>query len=273
MLGIDMTQNEDSQLAQVEAPEVEEAPINQEAEANKSVNADTKNEGAAPSESVSNDGGDLQKIIAKKSYEAREAKREAEETKQRLAELEAKLAPPEPSMPEMPEYWDFENESDYKKAVHEYTKKVAEAQAFEAQKTAEQQRVQAAEQEAQLARQEQINKKVQSYADKAKRFGISTQELQQNGNLIAAYGLREDIAEVILDDESGPLIAKHIAANPQAIEVLNASNWQNGAIVFQQIKEQASALKPKVSNAPDPVETLEGGSIPPEDNPWGATFE
>jgi len=268
-----MTQNEDSQLAQVEAPEVEEAPINQEAESKESVNADTKNEGAAPSDSVSNDGGDLQKIIAKKSYEAREAKREAEETKQRLAELEAKLAPPEPSMPEMPEYWDFENESDYKKAVHEYTKKVAEAQAFEAQKTAELQRVQAAEQEAQLARQEQINKKVQSYADKAKSFGISTQELQQNGNLIAAYGLREDIAEVILDDESGPLIAKHIAANPQAIEALNASNWQNGAIVFQQIKEQASALKPKVSNAPDPVETLEGGSIPPEDNPWGATFE
>lgn len=218
-------------------------------------------------------GPDLNKIIAEKAFEARENKRRAEELEARLAELEKKNAPSEPEMPEKPNYLDFDSDKDFQQALDEYADKVAAVREYrkEQELTLQQQRQQ---EQAQLAQQqEQLTKSVEAYTKRALAFGISEQELEAQGEIVVNMGIRPDIAQAIINDADGPLITKYLAANPHGVDALNKTTWLDGATVFGQVKQAAAGLRPKTSKAPEPAEVLSGGSIPPNDNPWGASFE
>ena len=125
------------------------------------------------------------------------------------------------------------------------------------------------------AKQEAIQKSAISYTSKANELGINQEELQAAGNTVASYGLSDDLVMHILADSDGPLITKHLAANPQeGFELANLSPFAVGQFL-EGIKQKASALKPKTSNTVDPVETLKGASVTPTDgykNIGGAKF-
>ena len=81
---------------------------------------------------------------------------------------------------------------------------------------------------------------------------------------MSKYGLTDDLVMLILEDADGPLITQHLAANPQdGYQLAQMSPFAVGAFLTD-IKQKASALKPKTSNTPEPAETLSGNGVDPE---------
>lgn len=113
----------------------------------------------------------------------------------------------------------------------------------------------------QQAEQAEFSKKLQSYNDRAVELGIKSDELQVAANVVGNYGLSDDLIKYIVSDSDGPLITKHLAANPMEASELIGMNPFDIGNKLNQIKANASALKPKKSNTPDPVEVLQGSSV------------
>lgn len=217
--------------------------------------------GTAEKEDATKESGpDYQKIIAEKAFEAREAKREKKELAERLAALEKQNEPKEPSVPSIPDRYDFDTDEEYNQAIAKRDQALIERSQFKATEQLKAQQEQSAIKAEAEAKQKELNEKVGVYSGRAKEFNIDQAEMTQIGNVLEAYELRPDIVEAILDDESGPLIAKYLASNPQQVQALNSSTWQNGATIYGQVKESASALKPKVTSAPAPADVLKGGA-------------
>ena len=128
----------------------------------------------------------------------------------------------------------------------------------------------------QQAQQVEFNKKLTVYSNRANELGINAEELQVAANTVGSYGLSDDLIKHIVSDPDGPLITKHLAANPiEASELINMSPYAIGS-KLDAIKKSAAALKPRTSNTPDPVETLKGNGVIPDDgykNLKGAKFE
>jgi hypothetical protein len=57
----------------------------------------------------------------------------------------------------------------------------------------------------------------------------------------------------------------HLNGNLQDQELLNNSNFANGAALYADIKAKAALLKPRQSEAPKPAETLDGAGAPSTD--------
>ena len=89
--------------------------------------------------------------------------------------------------------------------------------------------------------------------------------------------LSDDLVMHILADNDGPLITKHLAANPQdGYELASMSPYSVGQFL-DGIKTKASALKPKTSSTPAPATNLQGNGVDPEAGKYshikGAKFE
>ena len=81
----------------------------------------------------------------------------------------------------------------------------------------------------------------------------------------------------ILADTDGPLITKHLAANPQdGYKLASMSPYEVGTFLGD-VKKKAGALKPRISSAPNPATNLQGNGVDPEASKYkyldGATFE
>lgn len=210
-------------------------------------------------------------IAAKKAFEAREAKRRAEEAERRIAELEAKLPQEQaPSVPDLPDPYD----DDYQQRMAERDEALRLKAQYDANQLVKQQQLQQQQQAAQRQEQEELNKSVMDYSERAKTLGISDSELQAAGNLVAQYGINDQITRHILKDENGPIITKYLSQNPQAMDVMNTMPPIEAAIYLEtHLKPEAIKLKPRTTSAPEPVESLHGAGAPVSRGPKGATFE
>ena len=201
----------------------------------------------------------LNAIIAKKTAKTREAEQRARDLEQRLKEVEAKIPQEKrPDVPDMPDAYD-ENFSQRMAAREQAIRQAAEFDAK--QQYALQQQEQLRQQQLQ-AEQQRINGLVGTYSNNATKLGITEQELANAGAVVQSYGLNEQIAEVILQDDKGPLITKYLAANPLAAEELvNTPLYYQGS-KLDAIKQQASKLQAKTSSAPPPVDPIRGNGVP-----------
>lgn len=133
------------------------------------------------------------------------------------------------------------------------------------------------QQQAAQAKQAKQQESISAYANKAKELGIKQDELTAAGNTVATYGLSDDLVMHIVNDSDGPLITKHLAANPQDGYTLASMSPYSVSEFLNTIKQKASALKPKTSNAPKPATNLSGNGADPELGKYkyldGATFE
>ena len=120
------------------------------------------------------------------------------------------------------------------------------------------------QQQAAQAQQVKIQESMTSYSSKALELGIKQEELQAAGNVVASYGLSDDLVMHILADSDGPLITKHLAANPQDGYQLASMSPYNVGQFLDGIKTKASALKPKTSSTPAPATNLQGNGVDPE---------
>lgn len=218
----------------------------------------------------------IQKAINKKHFEAKQAERERDEANRKLAEFEQKqrdqIAAQMGNIPEMPDAFD----DDYEIKVKQRDEALIAQANFNTQNQAFLQQQKFEQQQEAQAKQVEVQKSITNYSKKAGELGIKQDELQAAANTVATYGLSDDLVLHILSDSEGPLITKHLAANPQdGVELATMSPFAVGTFL-NDIKQKASALKPKKSNAPKPATNLQGNGATPTDgynNIKGAKFE
>lgn len=251
------------------------------------VEESTEEPGTASAPAADNNGEDhaakftpeQQKIvdreIGKKVAKVRETERELERTKARLAELESKSnQEARPVIPPMPDPLNH-TQDEWKRVMDEREAIVQKAARYDertAQQQAEQQR---AAQEIQRAEQESLNLQVESYAQRAEVLGVSKADLLEAGRTVGDFGIADSVARTILADEYGPLITKYLAGNLTLLdEIRRLDPVTAGIKIAVEVKPRAMALKPKVNNAPDPLNVPgRSGKAPTEGGPAGATYE
>ena len=158
------------------------------------------------------------------------------------------------TIPPMPDAF----EDDFDEKVKQRDEAIIAQANFNANQNAYVQQQELSQQQAAQAQQVKIQESMTSYSSKATELGIDQKELQDAGNAVAGYGLSDDLVLHILGDSDGPLITKHLAANPQdGYKLASMSPFDVGSFLGD-IKTKASALKPKTSKAPAPVDNLQG---------------
>ena len=123
------------------------------------------------------------------------------------------------------------------------------------------------QQTAQAAQQKQAELAT-SFTANAKKTGATDEEFNSVVTTLNNGGMTPDIGSAIMSDPDGYFIAKHLAANPQEAHELNTMNPILAGAKFAELKQKASALKPKTSNAPTPAANLTGNGVDPSANKY-----
>ena len=213
--------------------------------------------------------------MGKKTFKLREVERQAEALQRQLEDVQARLPKQErPQVPEAPDPFAISDE-EYRRQLSQRDEAVSKAAAYDAQQQyLQQQQYQLAEQ-ARQKQQEALNSKIENYASRATKMGIKSEELQVAGATVSNFGIQDELVSFIIEDDHGPLITKYLSQNLTELDNLRSMSPIQAAIrITNEIKPKAAALKPKVNQAPDPVETPQGAGISPKPKgPKGATFE
>lgn len=215
------------------------------------------------------------KAINKKHFQFKEAERQQKAAEDRASELEAKLQSmeqgSEPVVPAIPDPYS----ENYEAEVKAYGEAIQRKTQFDQRQQFAQEQQSRTQQEAQQAETKRVNDLISGFNDRATQLGLDQTEIDQAGDTVAQYGINQDLVFFLLEDNEGPLITKYLAANPLELEALRNMNPMQAAIkVNSEIRERASSLKPQVSNAPEPPETINGGGVVESPNPWvsGGSF-
>lgn len=67
---------------------------------------------------------------------------------------------------------------------------------------------------------ETLVEKVQAYSQRAEKLGVSANELQAAGSVVGQFGIDDQLVQLILDDEKGPLITIYLSQNLAELEKL-----------------------------------------------------
>jgi hypothetical protein len=212
--------------------------------------------------------------IGKKTFKLREMEREAEQLRKRLEEVERPVTQSRPNVPALPDPFALSDE-EYKRQIMHREQALISAAAYDARmQMLQNQQAQIAHQAAQK-QQEVLVEKVQSYAQRAKTLGVKAEELQAAGSIVGQFGIEDSLVQYILEDDHGPLITKYLSQNIGLLDNLRNMHPTRAAVMIAtEIKSKATALKPKFTNAPDPVRRPQPSGIQAKaKGPKGATFE
>ena len=212
--------------------------------------------------------------IGKKVFKLREKEREAEQLRKRLEELQKPETRSRPEVPALPDPFAVSDE-DFRKQIMHREQALIAAAAYDAQPQMLQQQQMQMAQEAAKKQQEVLVEKIQSYAQRAKTLGVKAEELQQAGSIVGQFGIDDSLVSYILEDDHGPLIPKYLSQNVTELDNLRHMHPTLAAVrIATQIKAKAVALKPKLTNAPDPLRKPQPTGVQAKPKgPKGATFE
>ena len=244
--------------------------VNVDIETNDSIPSSESGEQAQAESEVQVDEVELAKQKANEAFnkqygEKKQLERELEAAKaEKLAQFEQaereRQAAQVGNIPPMPDAFD----DDFDEKVKRRDEALIAQANYNAQNQSYLQQEQSNQQQAAQAKQVKVQQSMASYSQKATELGIKQDELQAAANTVANYGLSDDLVMHILGDSDGPLITKHLAANPQdGYDLASMSPYSVGQFL-DGIKTKASALKPKTSNAPSPATNLQGNGVDPE---------
>jgi hypothetical protein len=210
-----------------------------------------------------------QKIINEKTFKAKQAERDLQAANDKLKALEdaekdrqAKLYS---SIPPKPDPYD----DNFDQLMTERDAAIAAKARFDSNQEVLQQQQNLHQQQQERQAQEQLQRDANAYTARAVELGIKENELQAAGDIVGNFGMSEGLIRHIIADKDGPLITKHLAANPhEGIELATMSPFAVGAYL-DTVREKAAGLKPKLTNAPDPAENLQGNSVDPNHGKYG----
>lgn len=212
--------------------------------------------------------------IGKKTFKLREMEREAEQLRKRLEEVERPVTQSRPNVPALPDPFAVSDE-EYKRQIMHREQALISAAAYDMRMQMLQNQQAQIAQEAAQKQQEVLVEKVQSYAQRAKTLGVKAEELQAAGSIVGQFGIEDSLVQYILEDDHGPLITKYLSQNIGLLDSLRQMHPTKAAVMIAtEIKSKAAALKPKFTNAPDPIRRPQpsGVQVKPK-GPKGATFE
>jgi hypothetical protein len=213
-------------------------------------------------------------VIGKKTFKLRQKEREADELRKRLEAHERPVTQSRPNVPALPDPFAV-SEEEYKRQIMHREQALISAAAYDTRmQMLQNQQAQIAHEAAQK-QQEVLVEKVQSYAQRAKTLGVKAEELQAAGSIVGQFGIEDSLVQYILEDDHGPLITKYLSQNIGLLDNLRQMHPTRAAVMIAtEIKSKATALKPKFTNAPDPVRRPQpsGIQVKPK-GPKGATFE
>lgn len=204
--------------------------------------------------------------VTQKRYEAeratKAANKERDDLQTKLDAIEANK--PAPTVSEMPDRFDMTDE-EFNAALLKRDNERQVLADHNADQNARNTASQAAITKQNEARQEAANKIGQEYVKRADGFGISRDNLQKASELVASYGVSSEVSMHIASHENGPLIVQYLATNPTELGDLADMNPMQAAVhVSNVLSEKAAVMKPKTSNAPDPVTPLGGNGVDPD---------
>lgn len=193
-------------------------------------------------------------------------KRRADRAEKELAALkqqqqQAQLDVTAPEVPPMPDHYELDDD-EFKVKTTEREVAIQRKATFDGQQLALRQ---AQEQQVlvdQQARQAKMNEVQNGFFNNAKTNGVDQTDLNTAITTLNDYGISEDLGAAIMQDTEGPQIATFLAANPSEYEALISANTLEIGDVYKAIKQKASALIPKQSQAPSPTMVLSGNGAP-----------
>jgi hypothetical protein len=212
--------------------------------------------------------------IGKKTFKLREMERESEQLRRRLEEIEKPVTQSRPQVPALPDPFAVSDE-EYKRQIMHREQALISAVAYDTRMQMLQNQQAQMNHEAAQKQQEVLVEKVQSYAQRAKSLGVKAEELQAAGSIVGQFGIDDSLVQYILEDDHGPLITKYLSQNVGLLDSLRQMHPTRAAVMIAtEIKSKATALKPKFTNAPDPVRRPQPSGIQAKaKGPKGATFE
>jgi hypothetical protein len=210
--------------------------------------------------------------IAKKVGKQRDAERQSEALRVELEQ--AKQAIPKPIRPDVPPPPDPYDDN-YAAKLADRDAKMMDAAAFDGVERQNYNRQQAAEQQKAADANQVLVKKVEDYADRAKKLNIKPFDLQAAGVAVAKEQLHNDVVNHILDLDQGPAVTVYLANNPEILNELRQLPTGAAAVrISGEIREAALAGGSKAGAIPEPTESLRGAGTPEgKRGPKGATFQ
>ncbi len=213
--------------------------------------------------------------VAKAQAEVKEA-REAAETAQKAADaLKAKYEPPPPleQGPE-PQPGEYQNLSDYTKALKEWTADATRREDAAKQATAQREKDAAAAAKAWSARQAAYEAENAGYRERITNSAIK---------------VSDELRDAIVGAENGPKILDHLAQHPDIAEEMGKMSVRNMLVAFGELKSALGTpakvttkpeikAVPEISKAPAPISPLKGGNAisglkVDENGEWIGTYE
>jgi hypothetical protein len=224
----------------------------------------------------------INKAINKKHFEAKQAERERDEANAKLAEFERKqqeqLAQQYSTAPARPNFDDYFTAEEFNQDMQSYESKLREHERFNTQQSTFLQQQEAIQLQQQQAAQAEAMQLQNDFVSKSKAAGASDQEFNNIVNTLNNGGMTQQGAKAIMSlGEDGYFIAKHLAANVMEASEFNSLDPIQQGMKLVELKQKASALKPKTSNAPEPATNLQGNGVDAEAGKYrnigGAKFE
>lgn len=212
----------------------------------------------------------VNKAIGRQHAKFREEQERADGLEAEVTRLKAQM--PQEQRPVIPEVPDpLDDDFEQKLALRDTA--IREVAAYDVRQEVAASQATATANQVQATRQAALTQSAQTYTERAQKLGLDAAELQVAGNTVAAYGVSDELAEHILNDEQGPLITRYLAGNLHELEILR------GLAPMQAAVHLATKIVPKMTavpintGAPPPSDGLAGGGVPPsERGPKGTTY-
>ena len=212
----------------------------------------------------------------KKQLERDLAAQRAEVAKFQQAEREREAAKYS-TVPEMPSEFDYDDQASFYEAVKNRDDALRANERYTAEQSVYQQQQQLEQQREAQATQAKQAEIANSFTANAKKTGATDEEFNAVVTTLNNGGMTSDVGMAIMSDPDGYYIAKHLAEHPVEAHELNTMNPILAGAKFAELRQKASALKPKTSSAPSPATNLQGNGVDPEAGKYahikGAKFE
>ena len=231
----------------------------------------TDSQGQGEQSGQDSDAEQTQKAINKKHFQFKEEQRRANSLQNELDSIkqtqeQEQLNQQAPAIPSIPDRYEFDSDEEFNREIATRDAAIRQSAEFESQKKMYQNQQQAQQAQAQAEQQRVASEIVAKFNTNAAAQGISMDEVSKISETLGMAGLsaNPELAAHIMSQEDGPVMAKYLAANPLEMESLLQANPYQVGTVLSSVSQKAAALKPKQSQAPDPVGTLSGNGANPD---------
>ncbi len=194
------------------------------------------------------------------------ARQEKEALQARIDELTAPKAPA--GVPDMPDQFD----DDYTVKMQARDAALSQQAEYQAGQRIQQQQQQQAAQATLLKQQQEAQERTQTHWGNAQKSGATQEDYLATCNELNGFLTNQDLANKLMTDDYA--MTQYLAKNPQEVHTLQTLDPMSAGVRYAELKAKVKPAA-KITNAPDPVETLNGGVVPETKSPHfkGATFE